>query len=100
MQYNMEEQIKSMGKFRYLEEGEGEPLVLIHGLFGALSNFRDLFDHFKGANRVIIPMLPLFDLGLETGVVALTKYVQKFIEVRGLSEVHLMGNSLGGQVGS
>lgn len=99
MQYNMEEQIKSMGKFRYLEEGEGEPLVLIHGLFGALSNFRDLFDHFKGANRVIIPMLPLFDLGLETGVVALTKYVQKFIEVRGLSEVHLMGNSLGGHVG-
>ena len=35
------------GKFSYIEEGTGEPLVLLHGLFGALSNFSDLFNHFK-----------------------------------------------------
>ena len=50
------------GKFSYIEEGTGEPLVLLHGLFGALSNFSDLFNHFKDKYRVIIPMLPLYDL--------------------------------------
>lgn len=94
----MEPEIQSLGKFKYIEEGEGEPLVLLHGLFGALSNFKDLFDHFKEKYKVIIPMLPLFDLGLDTGVGALTKYVQKFIEAREFSKVHLLGNSLGGHV--
>lgn len=91
-------EIKSIGKYKYLEEGEGEPLVLLHGLFGALSNFQELFNHFKKTHRVIIPMLPLFDLGLDTGVVSLTKYVQKFIEARRFDQVHLLGNSLGGHV--
>lgn len=92
-------EIKTLGKFKYVEEGEGEPLILLHGLFGALSNFKDLFNHFKAQYRVIIPMLPLFDLGLDTGVGALAKYVQKFIEAREFDKVHLMGNSLGGHVG-
>lgn len=95
----MEFEIKSLGKFKYLEEGEGEPLILLHGLFGALSNFQDLFHHFKATHKVIIPMLPLFDLGLDTGVGSLTKYVQKFIEAREFEQVHLLGNSLGGHVG-
>jgi len=95
----MELEIKTLGKFKYVEEGAGEPLILLHGLFGALSNFRDLVDYFKSSHQVIIPMLPLFDLGLETGVGALAKYVQKFIEVRGFDKVHLLGNSLGGHVG-
>jgi pimeloyl-ACP methyl ester carboxylesterase len=95
----MENDVKTLGKFKYVEEGKGEPLILLHGLFGALSNFKDLFDHFKSSYRVIIPMLPLFDLGLETGVGALAKYVQKFIEAREFKEIHLMGNSLGGHVG-
>ncbi len=95
----MELEIKTLGKFKYVEDGAGEPLILLHGLFGALSNFKDLFDNFRTTHRVIIPMLPLFDLGLETGVGALAKYVQKFIEVRGFDQVHLMGNSLGGHVG-
>lgn len=94
----MEEQIKTIGKYKYIEEGVGEPLILLHGLFGALSNFRDLFDHFKQSHRVLIPMLPLFDMGLETGVGALAKYVQKFIEAHELDKVHLLGNSLGGHV--
>jgi 2-hydroxy-6-oxonona-2,4-dienedioate hydrolase len=95
----MELEIKSLGKFKFVEEGEGEPLILLHGLFGALSNFKDLFDYFKSRYKVIIPMLPLFELGLDTGVGALAKYVQKFIETRQFDKVHLMGNSLGGHIG-
>lgn len=95
----MELEIKTQGKFKYVEAGKGEPLILLHGLFGALSNFKDLFDAFKETHQVIIPMLPLFDMGLETGVGTLSKFVQKFIETRNFDKVHLLGNSLGGHVG-
>lgn len=95
----MDYEIKTLGKFKYIEEGEGEPLVLLHGLFGALSNFRDLLDHFRQTNKVVIPMLPLFDLNiLETTVSGLAKYVHKFVETLGYQNVHLLGNSLGGHV--
>ena len=39
--------IKKEGKFQYIEEGEGEVLLLLHGLFGALSNWRDVTDFFS-----------------------------------------------------
>lgn len=95
----MQYEIRQSGKFSFVEEGTGEPLVLLHGLFGALSNFRDLVEHFRKTHRVIIPMLPLFDLGLlDTTVGGLAKFVTRFIESRGLGKVHLLGNSLGGHV--
>ena len=96
----MEYEIKQLGKFRFVEEGEGEPLILLHGLFGALSNFKDLVDYFKRTHKVIIPMLPLYDLDLlHTTVAGLARHVAKFIDVKGLQNVHLLGNSLGGHVG-
>jgi 2-hydroxy-6-oxonona-2,4-dienedioate hydrolase len=96
----MEYEIKQAGKFKYVDEGSGEPLVLLHGLFGALSNFKDLVDYFKKTHRVIIPLLPLYDLTLiETSVSGLAKYVTKFIEHQKLTDIHLLGNSLGGHIG-
>ncbi len=92
-------QIKQTGKFKYIEEGEGEPLVLLHGLFGALSNFQDLIGHFSTQNKVIVPMLPLFELDLlHTSVGGLAKFVNKFIEAKDLRNINLLGNSLGGHV--
>lgn len=91
--------IQQHDKFKFIEEGDGEPLLLLHGLFGALSNFRDLIEHFKTDYKVIVPMLPLFDLDIfHTSVSGLAKYVQKFIELRGYNHIHLLGNSLGGHV--
>ena len=96
----MEYEIRQSGKFRWVEEGNGEPLILLHGLFGALSNFKDLVEGFKATHKVIIPILPLYDLTLlETSVSGLAKYVSKFIEFKELGQVHLLGNSLGGHVG-
>ena len=92
-------EIKQTGKFSYIEEGEGEPLMLLHGLFGALSNFKDLVDYFVRHNRVIVPILPLFDLDLlHTSVGGLQKYLHKFIEMKGYQNINLLGNSLGGHV--
>ena len=93
-------EIKQHDKFRYIEEGEGEPLLLLHGLFGALSNFTPLVDHFRQYNKVVVPMLPLLEMDiLHTSVTGLAKYVAKFIELRGYENVNLLGNSLGGHVG-
>jgi pimeloyl-ACP methyl ester carboxylesterase len=95
----MKYQIKQQDKFKYLEEGEGEPLLLLHGLFGALSNFEDLVDFFSPKYKVIVPLLPLFELDIfHTTVGGLEKHVQKFIELRGYDNIHLLGNSLGGHV--
>ena len=49
----MDYQIKQHDKFRYLEEGEGEPLLLLHGLFGALSNFEYLIEWYHYCHYLI-----------------------------------------------
>ncbi|AEW02812.1 alpha/beta hydrolase [Niastella koreensis] len=91
--------IKQVDKFKYIEEGEGEPLILLHGLFGALSNFGDLISYFKNHNKVVVPLLPLLDMDLlHTSVGGLQKFVHKFIEYQDYQNVHLLGNSLGGHV--
>ncbi|MEO6149499.1 MAG: alpha/beta hydrolase, partial [Mucilaginibacter sp.] len=78
---------------------EGEVLLLLHGLMGALSNWDAVIDEFKGQYRVIIPILPIYDLPLlTTGVRTLTKYVHKFVKYKQLSNITLLGNSLGGHV--
>src|SRR5689334_187195 len=95
----MQYEIKHQEKFKYLEEGNGEPLVLLHGLFGALSNFEPLIEYFRHHTKVIVPILPLLDMDiLHTSVGGLAKYVHRFLEARDYKGVHLLGNSLGGHV--
>lgn len=95
----MQYEIKLQNKFKYIEEGEGEPLVLLHGLFGALSNFKDLIEFFRNHNKVVVPILPLFELDiLHTTVGGLEKFVHKFLEAKDYRKVNLLGNSLGGHV--
>jgi len=96
----MEFEIKEENGFKYIEEGEGEVLLLLHGLMGALSNWTDVVQEFKKDYRVIIPMLPLYDLPLlTTGVKTLAKFVHKFVKYKKLKNITVLGNSLGGHVG-
>ena len=95
----MEYEIIKEGKFEYLEVGEGETLMLCHGLFGALSNFSDLIEKFRHTHKVVVPILPLFDLDiLHTTVSGLEKHIAAFIEHKNYTNIHLLGNSLGGHV--
>lgn len=92
-------EVKNKDKFKFVEEGEGEPLVLLHGLFGALSNFENLIEYFRQHNKVIVPILPLFELDiLHSTVGGIAKFVHRFLETKDLKNVHLLGNSLGGHV--
>jgi pimeloyl-ACP methyl ester carboxylesterase len=95
----MEYEIIKEGNFEYLEVGEGETLMLCHGLFGALSNFSDLIEKFRHTHKVVVPILPLFDLDiLHTTVSGLEKHIAAFIEHKNYNNIHLLGNSLGGHV--
>ena len=95
----MEYEIIKDGNFNYLEVGEGETLMLCHGLFGALSNFSDLIEKFRHTHKVVVPILPLFDLDiLHTSVGGLEKHIAAFIEHKNYTHIHLLGNSLGGHV--
>jgi pimeloyl-ACP methyl ester carboxylesterase len=95
----MEYEIIKDGNFNYLEVGEGETLMLCHGLFGALSNFSDLIEKFRHTHKVVVPILPLFDLDiLHTTVSGLEKHIAAFIEHKNYTNIHLLGNSLGGHV--
>ncbi len=96
MSYNI---IKEDG-FNYIEEGEGDVLLLLHGLFGALSNWEPVIDAFKKDYKVVIPLLPIYELPLlTTGVTTLAKYLLKFVKFKQLKNINLIGNSLGGHVG-
>lgn len=86
--------------FRYIEAGKGETLVLLHGLMGELSNWQLVIDQFKDRYHVVIPILPIYDLPILTlGVKALSRYLHRFLKFKGLNQVVLVGNSLGGHVG-
>ena len=92
--------IKEENGFKYIEEGEGDVLLLLHGLFGALSNWEDVTETFRGQYRVVIPLLPIYELPLlTTGVTTLAKHVHRFVKFKKLSNINVLGNSLGGHVG-
>jgi len=88
------------GKFEYLKQGDGPPLILLHGLFGALSNFDPLVEKMKSKFTVYTLRLPIYSLPLiSIGLKSLAKHLHGFIKFKGFAKVHLLGNSLGGHVG-
>ena len=97
----MAHQLKEEGKFKYLEIGEGTPMIILHGLMGGLSNFNNVAQFFpEKGYKVIIPELPLFELPLlTTNVNSFAKYLKEFISHKKLDKVILLGNSLGGHIG-
>jgi len=97
----MVDQIVEEQEFRYVESGEGQPIIILHGLMGGLSNFQGVMRFFpEKGYRVIIPELPVYTLPvLNTSVKSLSEYLYRFILHKGLKDVILLGNSLGGHVG-
>ncbi|WP_062219721.1 acetoin dehydrogenase dihydrolipoyllysine-residue acetyltransferase subunit [Aureimonas sp. D3] len=86
-----------------LREGEGTPLVLLHGFGSESASWRPLLAEFTGPN----PVLGL-DLAGHGGSVgreadgfdALVSGVEETLQALGLASCHLVGHSLGGAVAS
>lgn len=92
--------INEENKFKYLDIGKGQTIILLHGLFGALSNFESVIDYFSSRNyRVLFPFLPLYELPLKDSTVSgMVDYLSAFIQYKQVENCHLLGNSLGGHI--
>lgn len=88
------------GGFRYIETSPGAPvLLLLHGLFGALSNFKQIIAGFRSSHNVVVPMLPIYDLDIkETGLSGLLSFTERFVTHKGYNNINILGNSLGGHI--
>ena len=91
--------VKEENGFKFVDEGQGPVLLLLHGLFGALSNWEGVVNRFSKNFRVVIPMLPIYEMPIkEAGLEGLRKFVEDFVAFKKLDNLIIMGNSLGGHI--
>ncbi|WP_375560513.1 alpha/beta fold hydrolase [Bernardetia sp. OM2101] len=91
--------IKEKGGYQYIDEGEGEVLLLLHGLFGEMSNWEGVVAHFSKNYRVLIPMMPIYTISLRKAhLEGLIDFVEGFVQMEDLKDITLVGNSLGGHL--
>jgi pimeloyl-ACP methyl ester carboxylesterase len=96
----MNEHLKEEGKYKYIETTPGKPvLLLLHGLFGALSNFKGIIAEFSNDYNIVTPILPIIEMPLKSvGLKGLVGYIETFVDYKGFDDMHLLGNSLGGHL--
>lgn len=98
----MKYQTQKDSEFSYIEtlpSSKEYPLLLLHGLMGALSNFETIIDEFADKMNVVVPLLPIFEMPLKSlSVDGLVEYVYEFVKFKGYEKVHVLGNSLGGHI--
>ena len=91
--------VKNDKDYQYIDEGQGEVLLLLHGLFGALSNWENVVGYFSKNYRVVIPLLPIYDMPIKSaGLDGLVNFLEKFLTHKNLTDFTIIGNSLGGHV--
>lgn len=99
LSFPMNSLIKKQGNYQFIDEGSGEILLMLHGLFGALSNWEGVINRFKKDYRVIIPLMPIHEMPIkEAGCEGLTVFIEGFVAEMKLNNLTLIGNSLGGHV--
>ena len=87
----------------YRDEGEGFPIVLIHGTAASLHTWDAWTDVLIKTNRVIRMDLPAFGItgpnkNADYSIEAYTTFLHSFLEKLKLEKFHLAGNSLGGHI--
>lgn len=87
-------------EFKAIEAGgEGPELLLLHGLFGALSNWDHTIPLFAKFAKPIALQLPILTAHrTDVKIKSLALYAEAFIRERSLQPVAICGNSLGGHV--
>ena len=87
---------------RYLEVGEGAPILLVHGWIGSAENFHKWLPALDGRRRMIIPDLPGFGetapLDGPHSIAALAEFLDDFTTAIGLEIFDLGGLCLGATV--
>jgi pimeloyl-ACP methyl ester carboxylesterase len=90
----------SENRYEVVEHGQGEPLVMLHGMMGAPENWKPLFPYLPAGCRAIALRFPFFREGVSLpDVEAVGNYLLGFLDAWKLPRVVICGNSLGGHVG-
>ena len=97
----MEKLLTKEADYNYLEKGKGQPIVILHGLMGGLSNFAGVLDYFpNNGYQIIIPELPIYDLPLkQTNVAEFAEYLHRFLPIQKFIECHFTWQLFGGHIG-
>lgn len=91
-----------MQQLGYTREGQGAPLVLLHGYLGGSDMWRGQIEHFRSGFDVIAPDLPGFgkssDLDPHDRITALSQHVLAFLADLDIERFTLLGHSMGGMI--
>jgi 3-oxoadipate enol-lactonase len=89
-------------RLRYFVGGEGDPLVLVHGLGGGAANWGELASPLARRRRVLVPDLPGHGgsdaLPAAPTLAAYADRVVKLFELEGMAPAPIVGHSFGGTV--
>jgi 2-succinyl-6-hydroxy-2,4-cyclohexadiene-1-carboxylate synthase len=84
--------------------GKGEPLILLHGFLGSISDWDQIAQSLSKNFKVIIPDLPgfggskFFNLDNEINYQKVSEELVKLIKHIGISKINVCGYSMGGRV--
>lgn len=87
--------------YRYAFAGrvDAQPVILVHGLFGALSNWHSTLHALSAHYAVYVPLLPIYERSpIEPSLAGLTQYLIDFYRGEQLPPAIWVGNSLGGHL--
>ncbi|MBB2144321.1 alpha/beta fold hydrolase [Pedobacter sp. LMG 31464] len=77
---------------------QAKDIILLHGLFGNLSNWKTVEKRFAVEHKVWAPELPLFNNLIGQGLNKLVTFLEQYIDQNKIVKPVLIGNSLGGHV--
>ena len=89
-------------KLSYIEQGQGPAVILMHGMFGSLSNLGNLARDLIGQYRVISVDLRNHGDSPHEDAMSIPLMADDIVELMddlGLAQSHLVGHSLGGKLG-
>ncbi|MEA1784835.1 alpha/beta fold hydrolase [Arenibacter sp. GZD96] len=74
-------------------------IILLHGLFGELSNWHNVVRSFGNTHTIYTPKLPLFEKVLcSSHLDRFVSFLEAYIADHGIEQPVLVGNSLGGHI--
>lgn len=90
-------------RMHYIEKGEGDPILLLHGIPTSCYVWRNIIPHLSSLGRCIAPDLIGFGKSdkpnIEYSIVDHIKYIDKFIETLNLKNITLVLHGWGSIIG-
>ena len=83
---------------RQANSKEGHSLVLLHGMFGGLSNFDPLLERLDNQN-IFVPEIPIYGFDKDDLTIPkLATWLNQVLTENGMDKSILLGNSMGGHI--